>query len=210
MRGRARAWYMQGVRFSLLCLVIACADDPESGVLVDVIVTHPAATPIAPATECTVTTARDPAETANHLPACSALELERTPPVGGVHYSSWADFQTYADPVPWGFLIHAMEHGAVVLAHNCADGCPDVLARFERFATELDDPVCRGMVRPNRIIIVPAPDLEVPIAALAWEHLYLATCLDEASLAAFVADHYAMGREDFCFSGLEPEEMVCP
>jgi hypothetical protein len=66
------------------------------------------------------------------------------------------------------------------------------------------------MVRPNRIIVVPQPDLEEPIAALAWEHVYTATCLDEASLQAFIDAHYAMAPEDFCSSGLGPDQTMCP
>lgn len=202
--------YAAPVRFWPLFLLIACAEDVAPGLLVDVVVTHPPAPPIAPATECTVTTGRDPAGGANHVDPCEQIDFDRVPPVGGEHYSRWANFESYTSPVPWGFLVHSMEHGAVVLAYDCPDGCPEVVARFERFAAELDDPVCRGMLRPNRIIVVPAPDLEEPIAALAWEHLYTATCLDEASIQAFIDAHYAMAPEDFCFAGLGPDQVMCP
>jgi hypothetical protein len=27
--------------------------------------------------------------------------------------------------VPWGFLVHCLEHGAIDIVYNCADGwCP--------------------------------------------------------------------------------------
>ncbi|MBZ0118009.1 MAG: DUF3105 domain-containing protein [Sandaracinaceae bacterium] len=185
---------------ALLLLLAGCAAPATTG-FVDVVETRPSATPIAPAVECVVTTARAPAPDANHIAPCSPLELDTMPPVSGTHYGSWADFRTYDAPVPWGFLLHAMEHGAVLLAYDCPAGCPEVVALFETLAAERDDPLCRGNDRPNRIVITPATDLGAPVAALAWEHAYTATCLDEASLRAFVDARYAQAPEDLCVPG---------
>lgn len=65
------------------------------------------------------------------------------------------------------------------------------------------DPVCRDEAWPNRIIVVPDPELEWPIAVRAWEHVYDATCLDRASIEAFLGEHYAHAPEDFCFPGTD-------
>jgi hypothetical protein len=182
-------------------LGLACSPAVDDSGLVDVIETRPDAPPIAPFTECVVTTAREPATSAAHVPTCSALEYPRHPPAGGPHYGTWADFGVYAQPVPWPFLVHSLEHGAVVLAYNCPEGCPDVLAALERIRAEREDPACRARGGDNRIVVMPDPELEVPIAAVAWEHLYLATCLDEGSLRAFVDARYARAPEDTCAPG---------
>ena len=40
---------------------------------------------------------------------------DSNPPSSGPHYPIWADFKEYATPVPDGYLVHAEEHGAVLL-----------------------------------------------------------------------------------------------
>ena len=168
--------------------------------------THPLAVPIAPFTECAVTTATDVISGAEHLVPCAPIAYPFLPPSSGPHYGSWAAFHTYAAPVPWGYLVHAMEHGAVILAYHCAADvdCDPVRTEFAAIITDRGlDPVCRAEDTPQRIIVVPDPTLAVPIAAVAWRNVYTATCLDPVSLRAFVEAHYAMSPENFCFPGVD-------
>lgn len=212
--------YLRGMRSLLFSvtslaalLALGCASSPPSDGLEDVIETRPDATPLAPHAECVVTTGSAPADSAAHVPVCSELDYPLHPPAGGPHYGVWADFAIYEDPVPWGFLVHALEHGAVILAHNCEGECPEVRAAFERIHAERDDPGCRTHPNGSRIIIVPDPTLETPIVALAWEHVYQATCLDEPSLRAFVDAHYAQAPENICAPGMNAERTTsawCP
>lgn len=170
--------------------------------LTNVVVTRPTAPPIAPATECTVTTAEaDGRLSQEHVPSCSELTHPYMPPTGGPHYGIWADYRVYDTPVPWGFLLHSMEHGAVVLAYDCPTGCPDVVAELTAIADEVEDADCEA--GDNRMIVAPVPSLGVPIAAVAWGHQYKATCLDGASLRAFVEAHYGRAPEDLCGSGVD-------
>jgi hypothetical protein len=177
---------MRTVWLAIVLSVWGCGDDEAAdagpGGLVDVEVTHPEATPIAPATECTVETARAARTTAGHTDeVCAEVTYETVPPAWGEHYGVWADFEEYDAPVPWGFLVHSMEHGALVLAYACGDSCPEVLAAFRAIKAETRDGRCE--------------------AAAGWGHVYRATCLDEASLRAFAADAYAAGPENFCSAG---------
>ena len=96
-----------------------------------------------------------------------------------------------------------MEHGGVILAYNCEADCAEVVTELQAIADSIDDPLCTGEVLPQRIIIVPMPDLDVAVAALAWERGYVATCLDPPSLRAFVNEHYGMAPEDLCFTGVD-------
>jgi hypothetical protein len=166
--------------------------------------THPSASPIAPFTTCTVQTFTDTYITADHRQPPQVIPYPNIPPSAGPHYCYWADFQTYDAPVPWPYLVHDLEHGAVILAYRCENDadCDPVRAEFDAIvAAEGVDPVCRMETSSTRFIIVPAPDLPVPIAAIAWTHVYEATCLDSASLRAFVTAHYGMGSESLCASG---------
>jgi hypothetical protein len=185
-------------------LLVATLASCASGGRTDEIVTHPAATPIAPFTECTVYTAREASEAAMHVAPCSDLGYD-VPPFGGPHYSQWAAFGSYDAPVPWGVLVHAMEHGAVVLAYRCEPGagCNAIRGELESIvAARTPDALCRGDA-PIRYVLAPTPDLEWPIAVLAWQRIYSATCLDRASIEAFFDAHYGRGPESTCADGVD-------
>jgi hypothetical protein len=173
--------------------------DGGPGGVKNVVVTHPSAPPIAPASECTVTTEEASYTEGPHVPVCSTIAYPHNPPMTGAHYPVWADYKEYDAPVPWGFLVHSMEHGGVVLAYSCTN-CSGVRNAFENIAALLPaDPLCAA--GQHRVVIVPAPDLDVPIAAIAWGTVYKATCLDVSSLTKWVTDHYAHGGEDTCAPG---------
>ena len=183
----------------------ACASPDAVPVRVDETTTHPDAPPIAPHAECTVYVAREPATSAEHRGPCTDIEYPLTPPAQGPHYSQWAAFRTYDAPVPAGFLVHALEHGAIVLAYRCdAPPCTEITEALDAIVAEHgEDPLCRGEERPSRFVIAPDPTLDHPIAAIAWEHVYLATCLDLPSLRAFVSAHYGRAPEDLCVPGVD-------
>jgi hypothetical protein len=188
----------------LALLAPGCASDPGAGGRLDERTTLPDAPPLAPFEACTVTTAREPATSATHVAACAPLEYPFHPPASGPHFGQWAAFGTYDAPVPWGYLVHSLEHGAIVLAYRCEpDECAAVVSALQSIADARVDSLCRGADTPSRFIIVPDPTLDVAIAAVAWEHVYLATCLDLPSLQAFADAHYAQAPEDFCAAGVD-------
>jgi hypothetical protein len=198
-----------------LLLIPACGspgDDtgsPDGGTgtpgRLDEVTTHPDQPPIAPFDECTVYTARENVTAFNHEFVCSELTHTSYPPVGGNHYPIWAAFQEYEATVPWGFLLHAMEHGAVVVAYRCESAADCTLDDDLRAILDErpDDPLCTGEPTRNRMILVPDPELDEPVVAVAWGRMYLATCLDAESLHAFIDVAYAHGRENFCFAGMD-------
>ena len=75
-----------------------------------------------------VVEAHPPTSTA-HLAQCLPVSYDTNPPSGGTHYDAWAAFQNYDYVVPDGYLVHSLEHGAVVFWYNCPGGCPDEVAR---------------------------------------------------------------------------------
>ena len=169
-------------------------------------VTTPAATPIPPFATCTVTTSTDTISGAEHRTPCTDIAYPFYPPSAGPHFSQWASFNTYSAPIPWGFLVHSLEHGAVILLYNCASAtdCDAVRAEFASIITDHGlDPLCRDEDWSSRIIVVPDPTLSVPIAAVAWRNVYQATCLDSPSLRSFVDAHYGMATESLCLPGVD-------
>jgi hypothetical protein len=138
------------------------------------------------------------------------------PPSSGPHYPFWASFRSYPAPFAYGYLVHSMEHGAVVIFYKCAKAsdCPAVAASLQAIidARPVDplciDPDAGGDADPSlpkrRIILMPDPTLDVPIAASAWQWTYRAGCVDATTLNAFLDAHYAKALEDFCSDGIVP------
>jgi hypothetical protein len=141
-----------------------------------------------------------------HVEICSRLEHISNPPTSGPHYPKWANFQSYETPIPWGFLVHSMEHGAVVLAHRCND-CADVAAIQAWVDAQPEDASCISPVT-NRLIVAPAPGLDAPFAMAAWGAMLEADCFDPEMAQAFVDAYYAGGPEDICAKGIDPTDPV--
>ncbi len=120
---------------------------------------------------------------------CDPVTYATNPPSSGTHYPDWTVYKTYATPVPWGFLVHDLEHGAVVIVYNCPDGCPAEVAQAQAFIDSLPpDPGCGGA--PRKVVLPPDPTLDVRWAAAAWTWTLRAPCFDRSAFAAFVAAHY--------------------
>lgn len=121
-------------------------------------------------------------EGAAHVPEGSEIEWLNNPPHSGNHYPSWETKGEHVDPVARGNWVHNLEHGWVILVHNCEADCE----------AELD--VLRDVIamRPDKSILLTAdPLLDGPrFAAISWTwvHEFDAPDLDE--LLCFVDQHH--------------------
>jgi hypothetical protein len=174
---------------------------------------QPAVTPLAegePTGECSAVLRSYLGATATHLPECSNIIYATSPPVFGAHYPVWAAYQTYDYPVPLGYLVHDLEHGAVVIFYDCPDGCADEVATAQAFVDALpDDPRCSSDVRVQ-VILAPAVGLGARWAASAWSYSLTADCFDAETFGQFYADHHARGPEDLCNQGSVLGADACP
>lgn len=154
-----------------------------------------------PGGACGIVAASPPDEGAGHVPDCHAVSYASNPPSSGSHYEHWAAHGVYGAPLPRGFWVHNLEHGAVVLSYSCEDGCPDEVARAEQFVQDLpEDESCPG---GRRVLLVPDPLLDVRWAASSWGHTLRAGCFDAEAFRRFYAEHYADAPEDVCADGIE-------
>ncbi len=155
------------------------------------------------ASACGAIEAVFPLEPGLHVASCTPLTYATNPPTSGTHYPIWAAFKKYDKPVPRGFYVHAMEHGAIVFEHNCAAGCDaEIAALVAYLAARPPDPLCVAPLA-NRFILTPDPLLDVPFAASAWGASLKMQCLDFAAIGAFIDAHYAKAPENFCFDGTD-------
>jgi len=148
--------------------------------------------------------------TATHRPECSAMEYAASPPIFGDHYPVWAAYKTYDFPVPLGYLVHDLEHGAVDIFYDCPSGCADEVGAVQSFIDALPaDPRCASDVRVQ-VVLVPRPGLGARWAASAWGYSVTADCFDPDIFGQFYADHHGRGPEDLCLQGQAFSADPCP
>jgi hypothetical protein len=153
---------------------------------------------------CNVRMATPAVAASPHVPEGTGITYTSNPPSSGPHYPAWANFQEFTHPVDDGYLVHSMEHGAVLLLYECADDggtCADMIAQLRVVREAVPtDPLCDPGVRV-RVILAPRSANDAAVTAAAWGNTYRADCVDAPSLAAFIKAHYAQGPEDFCYPG---------
>jgi len=140
-----------------------------------------------------------------HVPEGTQVTYNSNPPSSGPHFPAWANFQEFDKPIERGFLVHSLEHGAVVLLYKCdsptGPGCADLVEGLRQVRTAAaTDNACDPSIRV-RVIIAPDPNIDKPISATAWGFTYKADCVDAPTLSTFVRENYARGPENFCTPG---------
>jgi hypothetical protein len=153
---------------------------------------------------CNAVVRRHPSEGASHVPNCSELSYATNPPSSGTHYQNWATFQRFDFVVPRGFLVHSLEHGAVVVSYNCPGGCDDEIEQAEALIAELPaDPICTPLGLSRRVVLVPDPFLDVRWAASAWLYTLRAECFGADAFRRFYLERFGRGPENLCNPGLD-------
>ena len=123
-----------------------------------------------------------------HVTACMPIVYSSNPPSSGEHYPTWADFGVYDFPLPRGYWMHNLEHGAVVVTYHCPAGCDEDVARAKAWLAQLTpDATCPE--GPPRILLVPDPLLDVPWAASSWGFTLRADCFDPDAFSDFFGAH---------------------
>jgi uncharacterized protein DUF3105 len=195
----------KGLVIGLLGLCVAGCGDDGPHVQSSVV----PVTQSGPTGDCSVVQRSYAGGSSEHLAECSDIRYATSPPVFGDHYPVWAAYQTYDFAVPLGYLVHDLEHGAMVIFYDCPDGCDDEVASAQAFIDALpDDPRCGADVR-LQVILVPRPGLGSRWAASTWGHSLNADCLDPQAFAQFYRDHHAQGRENLCNPGTSISRDSC-
>jgi len=155
------------------------------------------------ASSCGAVIESHPIDDSGHVDVCSPVSYSSNPPASGHHYPVWAAFTSYTEPVPRGFWVHDIEHGAVVLLYNCPSGCDAEVAQAEALIAGLpEDPQCATSGGPvRRMVLTPDPLLDTRWAAAAWGWTLKSSCFEPDVFAEFVTSHYAHAPEDECAEG---------
>ena len=118
----------------------------------------------------------------NHVSGSVAYRMD--PPSGGNHSPSPAAPNVYSEPPPDEQVVHAMEHGDVVLWHK-PDAPREVLDQLRRLSERYD----------NDVLIVPRASMRTPMAATAWHRRLLCPAFEQPAFDHFVRTYRDKGPE---------------
>ncbi len=145
-----------------------------------------------------------------HVSSSGNLRYEYCPPASGPHFNirgqgpiprNFYGPGTESSPGGW---VHNLEHGFVVFAYSCRDGCPPQ-ETLDQIRAAMDAvPQTEGAVAcgiPNKVVTVRFDQMSTKFAAIAWDRVMLTDTWDSAA-AQRVA-------EQWIDSGQTPERGAC-
>jgi hypothetical protein len=110
------------------------------------------------------------------------FKYNSNPPTSGPHDAVWTKGGAYDQPQGDGHLVHSLEHGYVIISHNCDMNKSEVRSQKLEVGTESAemDKRCmdfvdklKGRVEKDawKLILVPRPNLDANFALTAWTRI---------------------------------------
>ena len=127
-----------------------------------------------------------PMQGRNHVQQLAkGFKYSSFPPTSGPHYPVPAVFNIYDKPVRQIYLVHNLEHGAVIVQYG------------DKVPTQTVDEIRSWYENGDRrgIVVAPLPGLGDKVALTAWTHLATCPGFDEKAFDAFVGLHRYKGPE---------------
>lgn len=130
-----------------------------------------------------------PDEGARHVPLGTPVRYLSDPPTSGPHYDGVAQPGFYRDRVPsYGYLVHNLEHGHVVIYYHPERLRPEELAYLQELTR-------RYPGRWDAVLAVPRRDERHVLILTAWRHMQRLGRFDRAAVEAFVDRFRGRGPE---------------
>ena len=118
-----------------------------------------------------------------HLQAGAVYDnYNSDPPTSGPHDPVPTSWGVHESPVPKEILVHNLEHGGVLILHNCPSNCADVV-------TALADYTTAEFAKGKNILLAPYPGMQQRIALVAWTRLDTFDAIDMERVQLFVDAH---------------------
>lgn len=132
-----------------------------------------------------------PSEGADHVQAGTQIDYARRPPLSGTHYPSALEVGFYEQPRPLGNVVHALEHGAVVIYYQPSALTDEIRTSLQKWVRNHTDPW-------GSVIAMPYPweNPEAPFTLTAWRHVLRMEEYDVEVVRAFVAEYVGRGPEN--------------
>ena len=132
------------------------------------------------------------------------FKYNSNPPTSGPHDVEWIKAGIYNSPQGEGYLVHSLEHGYIIISYNCTKLISNVKSQMSNdeisnskecqdLKKELSDLVEEQKIW--KLIVVPRPNLDVPIAITAWTRIDKMEKVDKDRIAQFISSFRDRGPE---------------
>jgi hypothetical protein len=121
-----------------------------------------------------------------HVATGTAVAESEPFPVSGKHWANPTRSGFYRDPQPKGQLIHALEHGQIVVYYDNPGF--KALSMLTRLSEQFSQPL-------SGVIAVPSKGLGGAVVLTAWRYRLRLPAFDEAAVAAFIDAYMGRGPE---------------
>ena len=123
---------------------------------------------------------------AQHVPQGSPVYYRSNPPTAGAHYPTPSVPGYYGSPQLPGNLVHALEHGNIVIYYDRQS--PEVMQSLRAEVNRFQDPWAS-------VVVAPMPGIGEEIVLTAWAEMLRLRTFDAASAAAFIDRFRGRGPE---------------
>ena len=128
-----------------------------------------------------------PDEGNQHTAPGAAIRYESDPPTSGPHYPVPTSPGFYGAPQPSGALVHALEHGNIVVYYDQLD--PKVAETLTQWAHHFGD-IWGG------VIVTPKSGIGHGVILTAWRKILRQQTFDANVAAAFIERYLGHGPEN--------------
>ncbi|MDD5311507.1 MAG: DUF3105 domain-containing protein [Dehalococcoidia bacterium] len=129
-----------------------------------------------------------PDEGRDHIWPDHPVEYGTMPPTSGPHFPDPTAPGFYTTRPEFGYLVHSLEHGSVVIYYNPAQLSPDIEKSLRAFVKADSDPEVG-------VVAVPDADFKYPFILTAWDRMLTLDKYDNQVVAAFLAEYLGRGPE---------------
>ncbi len=130
-----------------------------------------------------------PDEGRDHIWPDHPVEYKTMPPTSGPHFPDPTAPGFYTTRPAFGYLVHSLEHGSVVIYYDPGKLSPEIEKSLRAFTTANSDPEVG-------IVAVPDADFKYALILTAWDKMLKLDKYDPQVVTAFLAEYLGRGPEN--------------
>ncbi len=129
-----------------------------------------------------------PSEGADHVkPQAGEIQYKTDPPTSGAHYDVWTKAGFYKEPQAKPLLVHALEHGNIIIYYSPQNTPADVMKKLEEYTR-------RWQGQWDGVTVTPREQTE-QVVLTAWTKMLVQPTFDAQSAEAFIDAFRGRGPE---------------
>ena len=125
----------------------------------------------------------------DHIWPDHPVEYKTMPPTSGPHFPDPTAPGFYTTRPAFGYLVHSLEHGSVVIYYDPSQLSPEIEKSLRAFVTTSSDPEVG-------IVAVPDAEFKYPFMLTAWDKMLKLDKYDPLVVRAFLAEYLGRGPEN--------------